>query len=70
MKSADRFSPSVRALVLVAAAFVVTLAAADDVKGPIVLEKFGSFFVGGKDVAVPYRSGRFISPTYEQPDVL
>ena len=70
MKSADRFSPSVRTLVLVAAAFVVTLAAADDVKGPIVLEKFGSFFVGGKDVAVPYRSGRFISPTYEQPDVL
>src|SRR5438445_10247617 len=70
MRSAHQCSPLVRAAVLTAVAFAFTVAAADNDKGPLVLEKFGSFFVGGKDVAVPYRSGRFISPTYEAPDVL
>ena len=62
-RSVNRFMPPLRVAVSAAAAFVVTLAAADDTKGPLVLEKVGSFFVGGKDVAVPCRSGRFISPT-------
>ena len=70
MRSAHQCSPLVRAAVLTAVAFAFTVAAADNDKGPLVLGKFGSFFVGGKDVAVPYRSGRFISPTYEAPDVL
>lgn len=38
--------------------------------GPLVLGKIGSFFVGGRDLEIPYRSNNFISDTHEQPDVV
>jgi len=62
-----------RTAALAVALGTATAAAAQDGSsnnGALVLKKFGSFFVGGRDMAVPYRSGNFISSTYEQPDVV
>jgi pimeloyl-ACP methyl ester carboxylesterase len=44
--------------------------AATSANPPLVLRKFGSFFVGGRDIPVPYRSGFLISPTYEETDTV
>src|SRR6266568_7953476 len=80
MHGTHGFTGTMRHAVLSATILACTLGAVDAAASTaaaqapkwhkLELKKFGSFFVGGRDQAVPYRSGRFISSTYEQPDVV
>ena len=37
---------------------------------PPELRQQGSFFIGGRDIAIPYGQGKVINPNYEPPDVI
>jgi pimeloyl-ACP methyl ester carboxylesterase len=37
---------------------------------PLLIKEFGSFFVGGKNLPIPYGSGKFVNTQYEGPDVI
>jgi pimeloyl-ACP methyl ester carboxylesterase len=78
MTSTRRFPTTVRhglllAVSLAAALGTPRLAMAQNKKSskpPLVLKAFGSFFVGGRDLAIPYGQGKLINPQYEAPDVI
>ena len=42
----------------------------DKPRRPPELRQQGSFFIGGRDLAIPYGQGKVINPNYEPPDVI
>lgn len=85
MKNVQRFSMAAAPnTILTAALFAIFTAAAPAIPAaeresqnltgdgtqPLVLRQVGSFFIGGRDIAIPYGEGKLINPTYEPADVI
>jgi hypothetical protein len=75
MVNAQRF-PSATVLCALLAVFIAAApartTAEPEERGtqPLILKQVGSFFIGGRDIAIPCGEGKLINPTYEPPDII